>query len=124
MKYKMKVLIGLVLIVFIVLIVLFYKPKKTFSFKSEGLEKIILINENSEKELSNDDFETFLNELNNQKYKSKSTNVKTKGSFFIELRYENEIIRIGRYTTEYESGSKPTLFNKSFDEFVEKWFKM
>ena len=107
-----------------ILALIFYKPNKKFNFKNEKLEKITLVRLGRESiELNVDKFNEFLEELNELKYKEKATGVKTKGSYFIELKYENETIEIGRYGTQYEVENtyKATLFRESFDEFVKKW---
>lgn len=67
-------------------------------------------------------FELFLKGFNKLKFKEKNTKVKTKGSHFVKLVYEDDIYEIGRYYSKFNEKNKYTLFNKDFNDFLDNWF--
>lgn len=120
---KKKVIISSFILLFLILGIVFIKPSKKLKFNTESLDSITLKGIDESISVDPNDFEKFIKELNNLKYKSKNTGVKTKGEYFIILTYEKQEYEIGRYYSKFKDKGKHTLFTDEFDELVIKWLE-
>lgn|SRR5690554_4797110 len=120
---KKKVIVSGFILLLLILGIVFIKPSKKLKFKTESLVSIRLKEIDESTSVDPKDFEKFIEELNNLKYKSKNTGVKTKGEYFIILTYEKEEYEIGRYYSNFKDKGKYTLFTDEFDELVIKWLE-
>lgn len=113
-----------ILLTSFVLVYLFLiKPNKTFEFNKKDLISIELIKADKSIYIEDEQIEDFLNEFNKIKYKEKNKKVKTRGEYFIILTYEKDTYKIGMYYSYFNEEIKYTLFNKSFNKFINDWIK-
>ena len=118
-KFKPLILFFTLIVLGVGIFLIFNKHKKSFNFKIDNLDKIeIIIIGDRSKEINKEDFQQFLDELNNLKYKPKKTDVKTNGIHFIKLHYKNQLITIGKYRTDLGEKIIPTIFDQTFDDLI------
>lgn len=120
---KKKVIFSSFILLLLILGLVFVKPSKKLKFKTESLVSINLKEIDESISVDPKDFEEFIEELNNLKYKSKNTGVKTKGEYFIVLIYDKEEFELGRYYSKFNGKDKYTFFTDKFDELVIKWLE-
>lgn len=121
-KFKPLILFFTLIVLGVGIFLIFNKPKKSFNFKIDNLDKIeIIIIGDRSKEINKEDFQQFLDELNNLKYKPKKTGIKTNGIHFIKLHYKNQLITIGKYRTDLGEKIIPTIFDQTFDDLLTTW---
>lgn len=125
MKPKVVFISSIVIIFssFILVYLFLIKPNKTFEFKQERLISIELENIDETVYVKQEDIELFLKDFNKLKYKEKNTKVKTKGSYFVILIYENGTFEIGKYYSTFNEENKLTLFGDTFDNFIDNWIE-
>lgn len=125
MKPKVVFISSIVIIFssFILVYLFLIKPNKTFEFKQERLISIELENIDETVYVKQEDIELFLKDFNKLKYKEKNTKVKTKGSYFVTLIYENGTFEIGKYYSTFNEENKLTLFGDTFDNFIDNWIE-
>lgn len=121
-KFKPLIIFFTLIVLGVGIFLIFNKPKKSFNFKIDNLDKIeIIIIGDRSKEINKEDFQQFLDELNNLKYKPKKTGIKTNGIHFIKLHYKNQLITIGKYRTDLGEKIIPTIFDQTFDDLLTTW---
>lgn len=121
-KFKPLIIFFTLIILGLGIFLIFNKPKKSFNFKIDNLDKIeIIIIGDRSKEINKEDFQQFLDELNNLKYKPKKTDIKTNGIHFVKLHYKNQLITIGKYRTDLGEKIIPTIFDQTFDDLLTTW---
>ena len=125
MKPKVVFISSIVIIFssFILVYLFLIKPNKTFEFKQERLISIELENIDETVYVKQEDIELFLKDFNKLKYKEKNTKVKTKGSYFVRLIYENGTFEIGKYYSTFNEENKLTLFGDTFENFIDNWIE-
>lgn len=121
-KFKPLILFFTLIVLGVGIFLIFNKPKKSFNFKIDNLDKIeIIIIGDRSKEINKEDFQQFLDELNNLKYKPKKKDIKTNGIHFVKLHYKNQLITIGKYRTDLGEKIIPTIFDQTFDDLLTTW---
>lgn len=121
-KFKPLILFFTLIVLGVGIFLIFNKPKKSFNYKIDNLDKIeIIIIGDRSKEINKEDFQQFLDELNNLKYKPKKSGIKTNGIHFIKLHYKNQLITIGKYRTDLGEKIIPTIFVQTFDDLLTTW---
>ena len=121
-KFKPLIIFFTLIVLGVGIFLIFNKPKKSFNFKIDNLDKIeIIIIGDRSKEINKEDFQQFLDELNNLKYKPKKTDIKTNGIHFVKLHYKNQLITIGKYRTDLGEKIIPTIFDQTFDDLLTTW---
>src|SRR5690554_4063664 len=89
----------------------------TTDFDYDNLEQIALKTAYNDKEyiLEKEEHEEFITKLNNYKYK-RHKGIRSKGEYFIILKYNDKCIEVGQYYTN--------IYNKDGSEIIEGFYRM